>query len=336
KRPAGIALVRKLIAQSDVLIENFRHGAMDELGLGSDAALKINPRLVYCALKGFLPGPYEKRVALDEVVQMMGGMAYMTGPPGQPLRAGASVNDVLGGVFGALAILAALRERDRTGRGGAVQSGLFETNMFLMAQHMAYSAIEGRELPSFADPTLGRPWPVYDVLDCADGGAKLFVGVVTLTQWRKFCEAFGLHDLLHDPELATMQQLAAARARILPKVAAVFQKLPQAELMHRCEALGLPFAPIARPAQMFEDPHLLASGGLLPIDFARAQNVTGTAARAVAGVPGLPVLMRDGRPCLRRQPPRIGEHSVEVAVECDVSTDEIDAMLADGTLFASP
>ncbi|MBU6499463.1 MAG: CoA transferase, partial [Rhodospirillales bacterium] len=285
KRPAGLALARRLAAGADVLVENFRPGAMDKLGLGHAALSAENPRLVYCSCKGFLPGPYEHRTALDEVVQMMGGLAYMTGPPGRPLRTGASVNDIMGGMFGVIAILAALRARDATGRGAHVQSGLFETNMVLVGQHMAGAAIEGREPPSYADPAMVKPWPVYDVFDTSEPGRQVFVGIVTDTQWRGFCEAFGLADLLADPLLATQAQRVAARARTIPRVAAVFAGLTKAELMARCEALGVPFAPIARPADLFDDPHLLASGGLLPTALAAAAGAPGgTPAQPMAGL----------------------------------------------------
>ncbi|UFN48642.1 CoA transferase [Roseomonas sp. OT10] len=337
KKPASLALVRKLAAQADVVVENFRPGAMDRLGLGYAALAALNPRLVYCSCKGFLPGPYEHRAALDEVVQMMGGLAYMTGPPGQPLRAGASVNDVMGGLFGVIGIMAALREREATGRGALVQSGLFETNMVLMAQHMAGAAIAGRNPPSFADPAMQKPWSVYDVFDSADPGGQVFVGVVTETQWRGFCEAFGLGDLLADPALATQSQRVADRSRYLPRVAAVFRSLPKAELMARCEALGLSFAPIAKPSDLFEDPHLLASGGLLPIALSSAEGAPGGApARPAAGLPGLPVALDGQRMGLHRQPPRNGEHSVEIAREAHLSEAEIDALLAEGTLWAPP
>jgi len=335
KRPEGLELVHRLLSSSDVLIENFRPGTMEKLGLGVEVATALNPRLVYCACKGFLPGPYEHRTALDEVVQMMGGLAYMTGPPGRPLRTGASVNDILGGVFGAIAILAALRDRDATGRGGLVQSGLFETNMLLVAQHMAYKAIEGSELPSFGDPAMGRPWPLYDVFESADADSPVFVGVVSTAQWRDFCDAFNLRDLLADPALATMPQLAAARSRILPLAAAVFRSIPQREIMRRCENIGLPFSPISRPAQMFDDPHLKASGGLLSTDFTAVQNATsGAPAMKVAGLPALPISMPAGRLPLWRQPPRIGEHSYEIAREMGLSEATIAAFVTDGTLAA--
>jgi crotonobetainyl-CoA:carnitine CoA-transferase CaiB-like acyl-CoA transferase len=331
KKPAGLALVRRLAKTADVLIENFRPGAMDKLGLGYAALSEFNPRLIYCSCKGFLPGPYEHRTALDEVVQMMGGLAYMTGPPGQPLRAGSSVNDIMGGMFGVIAILASLREREVTGRGGLIQSGLFETNMVLVAQHMAQAAVEGREPTPYGARKKVRPWPVYDVFDTADEGVQVFVGCVTDTQWRSFCEAFGLADLANDPELKTMAQLAAARDRILPIVQDVFRQIPKAELMARCEAIGLPFAPIARPSDLFDDPHLLASGGLLQIDLSGMEGAT-TPSRRFADLPGLPVSLRTGRPGLRRQPPRVGEHSAEIMREAGFSEAEISELVSNGTL----
>ncbi len=317
------------------MVENFRPGAMDKLGLGPQAMCALNPRLIYCSCKGFLAGPYEHRAALDEVVQMMGGLAYMTGAPGRPSRVGASINDILGGVYGAFAVLAALRERDATGRGGPVQSGLLETNMTLVAQHMAYAAVEGRDPTPFGDPDTPKPWPLYDVFDSADEGRQVFVGAVTDTQWRTLCAAFDLKDLSQDPALQTMRELAAARPRIRARVATVFRAIPQAELMARCEALGLPYAPIARPSDLFDDPHLLASGGLLPIDMMRA-NPDWRPARPTAGLPAAAFSLPSGRPGLRRQPPRVGEHSFEIAREAGLSEAEAKEMLRTGALLAGP
>jgi crotonobetainyl-CoA:carnitine CoA-transferase CaiB-like acyl-CoA transferase len=335
KRPEGLALVRRLAATADVVVENFRPGAMDALGLGYAALSAGNERLIYCSCKGFLPGPYEHRAALDEVVQMMGGLAYMTGPPGRPMRAGASVNDVMGGLFGVIGVMAALRRRERTGRGGLVQSGLFETNMALMGQHMAAAAITGVDPPSFGDPAMVKPWSVYDVFDTATPGEQVFVAVVTETQWRGFCQAFGLDELLTDPALATQSARVGDRSRYLPRIAAVFAGLPKPELMARCEALGLPFAPIARPADLFDDPHLRASGGLLPTRLDSAEGAPGgRPARPEAGLPGLPVSLDGARPTLRRQPPGAGEHSREVAAEAGLTPAEIEALVRDGLLWA--
>lgn len=332
RRPSGLALVGKLIAGADVMLENFRPGALAKLGLDYPSVSRDNPRLIYCACKGFLPGPYEHRVALDEAVQMMGGLAYMTGRPGAPSRAGASVNDIMGGVFGALAILAALRKRDATGKGCIVQSGLFETNMVFVAQHMAKAAIDGRDPPPFGDPTAGRPWPIYDVFETADSDQQVFVGVVTESQWRHFCRAFALDDLLDDATLASMQGLVHARPRILARVRPLFRGMSKQALMDKLDKLGLPFAPIARPTDLFDDPHLRASRGLLPID------LTGTdrdPARRWVNLPALPVTFDHERPGLVRQPPKVGEHSAEIARMAGLSDGEIRDLMQSGLLLCS-
>jgi crotonobetainyl-CoA:carnitine CoA-transferase CaiB-like acyl-CoA transferase len=303
KSAEGLAIVRRLLSRADVLIENFRPGALDKLGLSYDELRAENPRLVYCSCKGFLPGPYDHRVALDEVVQMMGGLAYMTGMPGKPMRAGSSINDILGGTFAALGILAAVEERHRTGLGKHVQSGLFETNAVLVAQHMAQAVISGE-----APPPMGvrRPaWPIYDVFDCADGG-QVFVGVVTDTQWRLFCDSFGLPALASDPALQTQQQRVAARDRVIPVVAATLGRFDAAGLMVRCETLGLPFAPIARPTDLFDDPHLNASGGLVPLTLPDGRPIK---------LPALPLSLDGERLEQRYDLPLAGAHTAEILAE---------------------
>jgi crotonobetainyl-CoA:carnitine CoA-transferase CaiB-like acyl-CoA transferase len=324
KRPEGLALVQRLAARADVLIENFRPGAMDKLGLGHAALSAANPRLVYCSCKGFLPGPYESRVALDEVVQMMGGLAYMTGPEGRPLRAGSSVIDIMGGLSATIAILAALREREATGRGGQVQAGLFETVALLMSQHMAQTAITGQE-PRPMSVRLPA-WPVYDIFDTADGG-QVFVGVVTDTQWPAFCAAFGLHELASDPSLASKQQRVEARDRTIPPIAAALRRYTKPDLMTKCEALGLPFAPIGRPAELFDDPHLNGSGGLVPMALPDGRPVA---------LPALPVSIEGVRPGgpaggpTGLRPP--GADGAAIARELGYSEAEIAALRGAGVL----
>ncbi|MGC9269590.1 CaiB/BaiF CoA transferase family protein [Acidiphilium sp.] len=317
KSPAGLEAARRLIARADVLIENFRPGALDKLGLGYDECAAANPRLIYCSLKGFLPGPYEHRTALDEVVQMMGGLAYMTGPVGQPLRAGASVIDIMGGTFGAVAILAALAERARTGTGQRVQSGLFESVAMLMAQHMAQAAITGIEPRPMSARDVA--WPVYDIFATADGG-QIFIGIVTDTQWRVFCTEFDLTALATDPSLTTQAERRAARPRTLPIIAATFARFTTAELAATCERLGLPFAPIARPADLFDDPHLRQSGGLLDVSLPDGR---------VVGLPGLPISMNGTRPGVRRDIPKPGADTHDVLIELGYDEAEI-AALRDG------
>ncbi len=303
KSDEGQGIARALIARADVLIENFRPGALDKLGLSSERLRGENPRLIYCSCKGFLPGPYENRVALDEVVQMMGGLAYMTGLPGKPMRAGSSINDILGGTFAALGIMAAVEERHRTGVGQHVQAGLFETNAVLVAQHMAQAVVSGQ-----APPPMGvrRPaWPIYDIFATADG-SQVFVGVVTDTQWRLFCRSFELGELASDPSLSTQTDRVKARDRVLPVVAAALGRFDAAALMARCEALGLPFAPIAEPVDLFDDPHLNASGGLVPLTLDDGRPIK---------LPALPLSMDGKRLAQRRGLPAVGQHTAEILAE---------------------
>lgn len=262
KSPDGLAQAKALALSADVVLENFRPGALERLGLSYEALSRDSPRLIYCSAKGFLAGPYENRTALDEVAQMMGGLAYMTGPPGRPLRAGASVIDVTGGMFGVIGVLAALAEREKTGRGQAVKCSLFETTAFLVGQHMAQKAVTGKA----ANPMPARisAWAIYDVFETADD-QQIFVGVVSDGQWQAFRQAFDLGEVGADESLAANNARVAARERILPVVRAAFKALDLADLAARLEAVGLPFAPITRPEDLFHDQHLLAAGGLVEV-----------------------------------------------------------------------
>ncbi|MBW7930722.1 MAG: CoA transferase, partial [Gammaproteobacteria bacterium] len=262
KSAAGKEAVLRLLDGADVLIENFRPGTMERLGFGYEALSQRNPRLVYCSEKGFLSGPYEQRTALDEVAQMMGGLAYMTGPPGRPLRAGTSVIDVQGGMFGALGVIAALYQRHATGRGQYIVASLYESTVFLVGQHMAQFAVTGKAAAPM--PVRVSAWAIYQVFDTADG-EQVFVGVVSDKQWKLLCEAFALHELAADRSLDTNNDRVAHKERILPVIKETFLKYGKQELMAKLEKTGLPFAPIARPEQLFDDPHLAASGGLLPM-----------------------------------------------------------------------
>ncbi len=321
KSPQGREAVLKLIASADVVTENFRPGAMDKLGFGYEAIRKLKPEIIYCSLKGFLPGPYEHRTGLDEVVQMMGGLAYMTGGRFGPLRAGASVNDVMGGMFGAIAILAALHQRTATGKGQYVQSALFENNAFLMAQHMMEGLATGKPVSPMPDRV--RAWALYDNFKTSEG-ELVFVGVVTDTQWKIFCEAFGLRDLLDDPALKTNPQRVEARPRIIPIVTGIFAKMGKRQLMDKCEELGLPFAPIAKPEDLFDDPHLNASGGLTPVTLPN-----GTQTK----VPNLPIEMDGARLGTRLDIPKVGEHTREVLAALGYDAATIDRYAAENIIF---
>jgi crotonobetainyl-CoA:carnitine CoA-transferase CaiB-like acyl-CoA transferase len=315
KQAEGREIVLRLADRADVLTENFRPGALDKLGFGYEALSRRNPRLVYCSLKGFLDGPYEHRAALDEVVQMMGGLAYMTGLPERPLRAGSSVVDILGGTFGAVGILAALRERERTGRGRRVTSALFESVAFLVAQHMAQYELTGEAPPPMS---VKRPaWGVYDIFETADKDgedARLFVGVVTDTQWAIFCKAFDLPDLAADPRLASNGARVKERGWMLPRLADVLRRHTRAELIAKLEAIGLPYAPIAKPWDLLEDPHLTASGGLV-----ETQVPGGKSFHA----PTLPLALDGVRLPKRSDPPAIGDGARELLAGLGYSAGDI-------------
>ena len=323
KAAQGREAVLKLVASADVVTENFRPGAMGQLGFGYEALKRLKPEIIYCSMKGFLAGPYEHRTGLDEVVQMMGGLAYMTGGRYGPLRAGASVNDVMGGMFGAIAILAALHQRSRTGKGQYVQSALFENNAFLMAQHMMEGLATGKPITPMPDRI--RAWAIYDNFRTRDG-ELVFVGVVTDTQWKVFCDAFGLADLLADPALKTNPQRVEARPRILPIVAGLFGGMTKQELMDKCESLGLPFAPIAKPEDLFDDPHLNASGGLTPVTLP-----DGTKTK----VPNLPIEMDGARFGTRLDLPRVGEHTRELLASLGYREDDVQRLIAQRIVHAA-
>jgi len=294
----GVEAAKKLIATADVFLENFRPGALEAKGLGYAALSKDNPRLVYCSLKGFLTGPYEKRTALDEVVQMMSGLAYMTGPVGKPSRAGAPVNDMMGGMFGAIAILAALRSRDQTGRGQYVQASLFENCAWLVSTHMMQHAVSGKEPEPMSAGK--RAWGVYDIFESADG-VKLFVGVVTERQWEIFTAALGEPELL-DPKYATNNQRSLARGELIPLVARLLQKHRITELEAICEQGGLPFARIQTPSDLFDDPHLNA-GGMIPLTLPDGSHTR---------IPALPMQFGEERLKLRTALPAPGQHNQEI------------------------
>lgn len=330
KQPEGRAVAHRLVAQADIVLENYGPGTMERLGCGYEQLAAINPRLVYLALKGFLKGPYEHRPALDEVVQFQAGLAYMTGPPGRPLRAGASIIDILGAVFGVTATLAALRERDATGKGQRVSSALFESTVFLMASHMAGLAATGEEPPPM--PARRGAWGIYDVFRTA-GEGQLFIGVTSDQQWRRFCDEFGLATLAADDRLATNALRAKARPWLIPALQAALEALPQPEVEARCERCAISWAPVGRPRDLFDDPHLLASGGLLQT----AISALGGGAGAMFGLPALPVEFGAGRirPGLTRQPPRMGEHSAEVLAEAGYTPAEV-AVLLDRHIILAP
>jgi crotonobetainyl-CoA:carnitine CoA-transferase CaiB-like acyl-CoA transferase len=298
--PEGRATAIELVGTSDVVLENFRPGLMASLGLDYETLSRQFPQLIYVSHKGFLPGPYEKRLALDEVVQMMGGLSYMTGPKGRPLRAGTSVNDIMGGMFGAIGVLAALRERETTGRGQEIQSALFENCVFLSSQHMQQFSMTGEPPPPM--PSRVSAWSVYDVFTLADD-EQLFIGAVSDKQFLTLCRVIEAPELANDPGLSDNAKRVAVRPELLKRLGEVLRHHRIEELSPKLEAAGIPYAPIVRPEQLVDDPHLKASGGLVPMQ---------TDDGGTTDVVLLPLTLGGRRPGVRQPLPRVGEHTAEI------------------------
>ena len=320
--PKGREVVLRLIATADIVSENFKTETMQKLGLDYATLSQRDERLIYVSHKGFLPGPYDHRTALDEVVQMMGGLAYMTGRPGDPLRAGSSVNDIMGGLFGAMGAMAALMQRQQTGKGQEVQSALFENNIFLVAQHMLQFAVTGQAAAPM--PERISPWGIYDVFS-VQGDAQIFLAVVGDTQWRVFCEAFGFDDLFADARLATNNDRVRARDWMMPMLRARLAERSAVELAEVFERHGLPFAPITDPQHLFDDPHLQATGGLAPMTLPDGRRTA---------TPLLPLTLDGQRLGLRLDPPRLGEHSRALLQSLHYSDREIADLVEAGVVLA--
>ena len=324
RRPDGAAVARRLAASADVVVENFKPGTLAKYGLDHASLSAQNPRLIYVANKGFLPGPYDHRTALDEVVQMMGGLAYMTGRPGDPLRAGSSVNDIMGGMFAAIGVLGALVQRGITGRGMEVQSALFENNVFLVGQHMLQYAITGT--PAAPMPDRISAWAVYDVFTVRDG-EQIFLAVVSDSQWKTFCDALNFPDLKADASLATNNQRVLARSSLLPSLRERLARHSAAELAALFEHHGLPFAAIRKPEDLYQDEHLLATGGLADVRLPDGERAGQTVKTTL-----LPLTLAGQRLGVRLDPPRMGQHSVEVLRALGYSVAEIESLRAQAAI----
>jgi crotonobetainyl-CoA:carnitine CoA-transferase CaiB-like acyl-CoA transferase len=314
----GAETARRLAATADVVAENFKPGTMAKYGLDYASLSEVNPRIIYASHKGFLPGPYEHRTALDEVVQMMGGLAYMTGRPGDPLRAGTSVNDIMGGLFGAIAVLGALIQRGITGRGMEVQSALYENNVFLMGQHMLQFAVTGKH-PS-PMPARDNPWAVYDVFT-VKGGEQIFLAAVSDAQWQTFCDALGFADLKAEPALATNNERIAHRPRLLKTIGERIAHRSADELAQTMEKAGLPFAPIRRPEDLYDDEHLQATGGLADMRLSDGPRAGETVKTAL-----FPITLEGHRLGVRLSPPRLGEHTTELLEQLGYGHAEMEGM----------
>ena len=295
-----------LLATADVFVENFRDGQLEKQGINVETLREKYPELIIAGHKGFLSGPYEHRPALDEVVQMMSGLAMMTGSLEQPKRVGSSANDIMGGMFGVIGILAALLERQKTGLGKDIRVGLFENCLFMVAQHMVQYDMTA--VPSVPMPDRVHAWPIYDIFNTRDG-QKFFIGVVTDGHWLSFCQTFGLAAFLDDPRLQSATDRIGARAWTVPIVAEKMANQDIADLETTLDQLNIPFSRINRPEDMFNDPHVLRDGGLVT-----ATDVNGQKFRS----PALPIELDGQSLGADLIVPELGQHTADVLAELDV------------------
>jgi crotonobetainyl-CoA:carnitine CoA-transferase CaiB-like acyl-CoA transferase len=311
KSEEGKKIIYQLVEGSDIVVENFGPGTMDRLGFGYDKLKVINEKLIYCSLKGFASGPYQNRHAMDEVVQMMGGLAYMTGRPGDPLRAGTSIVDITGGMFGYIGILTALYEREKTGKGKLVKSSLFETTAFLMGQHMAYAAITKVPVPPM--PARVSAWSIYKIFNTKDND-QIFIGIISEKHWQRFCETFEWKDWLNDERLKINNGRIDNREWFLPELNKRIATFTKKEIIQKCELADIPFAPIATPEDLFEDVQLNEGGSLLATTLP-----DGTETK----LPKFPLEYEGAEMSVRLNPPRIGEHTNEILQSMGLTNEQI-------------
>ena len=325
KSPQGKALFLTLARKADVCLDNYAPGALDRLGLGYDVLTKDNPRLVCMAIKGFLPGPYENRPSLDELAQMMGGLAFMTGPPGRPLRAGASIIDIGAATYGVIGILAALYRRGETGRGEMLTSGLYETTVFWVGQWMARAVATGQPSRPMAEigQSVRMGWGIFHLFATADD-EQVFIGVTSNPHWERFCAAFGLAHLHADERLGTNEKRVNAQEWMLPLIREAVARYASADLQRMLDRAGVPYAPLRRPDQLLDDPHLIESGQLLPVPMEDGR---------IGNLPKLPFASSAYDFTVRLPPPKLGEHTREVLGEAGLAESEIDALIASNAVL---
>jgi crotonobetainyl-CoA:carnitine CoA-transferase CaiB-like acyl-CoA transferase len=315
KTPAGKSVYEKLVVSADVVIDNFAPGVVERLGIAYSDLFEINPRIIYLSLKGFLPGPYGSRPLLDELAQMMGGLAFMTGPPGRPLRAGAAIVDMGGAAYGVIGVLAALVQRGVTGVGQDVKVGLFESVVYWNGQHMADAAATG--LASVPFPERAQvdrmTWGVYDLFTTSDE-RKIFVGVTSDAHWSRFCQSLAFDDLAEDPRLSTNALRSASRDWLIPLLQDRLRDQTALELLTMLGEAEVPFAPVSRPDELGDNPHLNLSGQLLDIVLPHGGH---------AKLPKPPFTSDKYEFSVDRSAPGLGEHTREVLLEAGISEKEI-------------
>ncbi len=314
----GAAIFLQMATGADVVIDNYSYGAVDRLGLGYDVVSQTNPGLVWLSIKGFLPGPSESQPMLDELAQMAGGLAFMTGTEQKPMRAGASIIDIGAAAYGIIAVLAALRQRDTTGQGQRIVAGLYETSVYYVAQWMATAQFGEQESVPLATMQQGTRmgFSVYQLFDTLDGN-RVFVGIMSDAHWVRFIKVFGPDTLLDDARFMASADRLVNRAELNAAIGAVLARYTSEDAMARLKTANIPFAPIRRPDQLHAEAHLRASGQLVETPFPNGK--TGQ-------LPKLPFRASGFDMPLRSEAPALGADTADVLAALGYSEDDLAAL----------
>ncbi len=321
KHPEGQAVFMDLVRWADVLVENFRPGTMEKLGFGYERLREQNPGLIYCSISGFgNSGPYRLKPGYDVLAQAMGGMMGVTGyDGGPPVKAGMSVADIGAGMFAAFGIMAALFSRQQTGRGQVVDTSLMEGQVawhtYLATSYLAAGKMP-RKLGS-AHPSIAP----YQALRCKDGDFIVAVGNDAL--WQKFCQALGLDELGADPMWTTNPQRSAGRDQLIPLIEAHLANHTVAELVERCESVGVPAGPIYGLEQVYTDPQVLAREMVVEVDHPTVGPFKMT---------GIPYKLSETPGKIKSAPPLLGQHTDRVLSSLGYSEAQIAAMRQGGAI----
>ena len=320
RKPEGRKIFEKLVARADIVLDNFAPGALNRLGLGYEWGRSVNPRVIYCSIKGFLPGPYSDRPFLDELAQMAGGLAYLTGFKDQPMRAGASITDIGAATYGVVGILAALFRRQVTGEGDYIESGLYETIVFWISQHLTRSQMTGNNPPPRGSRNSGMGkamgWGVYELFPTKDS-TQVFIAVTGNRHWAGLCDALGFADWRDSSEFDTNGKRSKEKRRIAARVKVAVSQLTYDDITARLYKGRVPFAPVNAPLDLLEERHLNEGGRWLDLKTPKQR----------LKVPKLPISMaRTEDFAVRRDPACLGEHTDDILAELGYAADQIDAL----------